>query len=152
MYTSVLEKILTSLAEITEFKTTDAWMGDVSDLLQKVQKLPSAHVMLSVGEFDEPLTLRGELNPSETTWSIVVICENLRDRKTGLVESLALIEALLNYAEPAKNQPPFPPGTPLGLTRLDTGYGRLWPTVVQFLGTEKGKAAYGVKFYNKKGH
>jgi hypothetical protein len=152
MFTSVLEKILTALAEISEFKTTDAWMGDVADLLQKVQKLPSAHVMLSVGEFDEPLTLRGELNPSETTWSIVVLCENLRDRKTGLVESLALIEALLAYAEPAKNQPPFPAGTKLGLTRLDTGYGRLWPSTVQFLGAEGSKAAYGIKFYNKKGH
>lgn len=152
MFSTVLEKILTALAEITDFKTTNAWMGDVDELMKQVQKLPSAHVMLSVGEFDEPLTVRGELNPSETTWSIVVIGENLRDRKTGLIESLVLIEALLAYAEPAKNQPPFPAGTKLGLTRLDTGYGRLWPSVVQFLGAEGGKAAYGVKFYNKKGH
>lgn len=157
MFTTPLEKILEALGKIKTngspvFKTIDAWTGDVKDLLDKVQKFPSAHVLLSVGEFDEPKTLRGEVAPAETTWSIVILSENRSDRKTGFVESLGLIEALLNFAEPAPGQPPFAPDYQTGLVRLNTSQGRLWPAVVQFLAAEGGKSAYGIKFYNKKGY
>jgi len=133
MFTTPLENILIALAAIPNFKTVDAWMGDVKELLDKVQKLPSAHVLMSGADFDPPATIGATAAPSETTWSIVIISESLRDRKTGLVESLVLIEALIAAA-------------PAGLTRLNTGFGYLWPASAQFLGADGGKSAYGIKF------
>lgn len=140
MFTTPLEQILAALKGIPAFKTVDAWMGDVDDLMEQVQKLPSAHLLMSAAEFDPPATIGAVAAPSETTWSIIVISEQLRDRKTGLVESLVLIESLLAPAVPQA------PGDVRGLTRLKTSSGHLWPDVVQFLGAKGGKSAYGLKF------
>lgn len=139
MFVTVQDKIVAALKTITDFKTVGVWDGDIEDLLKNVTKLPSAHVLLSVAEFDEPKTVRGESVPADMTWTVIVMSQNLRDRGAGAIDSLSLIQKLV-VLEPA------------GLTRLDTGHGRLWPAVVQFIAAENGKTAYGVKFYNKKGH
>lgn len=150
MFVPVIEKILPALEKVPGYQTTGCWEGDVKQLLESAHKLPSAHVMLTLGEFDLTETLGGKSRPpSDLTWTVISITENRKDLKTGYLASLGLIDALLEFNELPANMPqPVKPG----LTRLDTGYGRLWPAVVQFMGSENGKTVYGIKFYNKKGH
>lgn len=136
MLTAIQEKIVAGLEAISVFKTAGVWQGDVKELLDTVHKLPSAHVMLSTGEFDQPRIIGGKITQKDITWSIIVLSESVRDRKSGAVGSLTLLDALL---VDAREDIP-------GLSGLDTGYGRLWPTDVAFLGSEGGKAAYGMKF------
>lgn len=150
MFVPTLETILTALAAIqlngvAAFKTVGPWQGDTKDLLDMVQKLPSAHVLLSVGDFDESNTIGGKTVPFALTWSVIVLTENLKDRATAARETLSLLQLLVNPAQP--DTPDVSPG----LTRLNTGYGPLWPVTVQLLGTDGGKTAYGFKFTHEKG-
>lgn len=151
MFTTVMQQIITALEGMKTdgtpvFRLVDVWQGDVDELMKSAQKLPSVHVIFSMAEYGESQTTRGsDLPPSETTWSLVLIAQNLRDRKSGAVESLVLIERLLQMHNPAT------PATG-GLTGLKTSRGRLWPAVIQLLGQENGKAAYGIKFFNRKGY
>lgn len=141
MFIAILEKILTALGGIPDFLTVDVWQGDVKDLLDTVQKLPSAHVLFSGGEFDTDPTIGGSTPPHDLTWSIVVLAENRRDRQSGARDTLKLLNTLINPAAPPAGSDITP-----GLTRLNTGYGLLWPDTVQFLASENGKTAYGFKF------
>jgi hypothetical protein len=145
MFTAPLEKILAALEEMKVYRTIDVWDGDVADLMNKVQQFPSAHVLLSVGEFDPTTTIGGATCPQELTWSIVVMVENRATRAAGARQALTILEQMLNPATPPS------PESPPGLVRLNTGAGLLWPAVLQFLGSEGGKVMYGFKFNHEKG-
>lgn len=132
-FITVLNTIIQALEEISEFKMADIWQGDVEDLLKNVQKLPSAHAILSTVDFDESRTLRADFAPAEMLWSVVIMSQNLRDRKSGALDSLTLIGLVLNK-----------------LTRLNTGSGYLWPVKLQLIAAENGKTAYGFHFRVKK--
>lgn len=133
MFATVQTSLVDALGELGAIKTTGVWQGDVEDLLKNVHKLPSAHVVLSAAEFDAPAVIGATAAPAEMLWSVILISQNLRDAASGAADSLALIEAVL-----AK------------LTRLNTGFGWLWPLRVQILGAENGKAAYGFHFSVRK--
>jgi hypothetical protein len=146
MFNPILDTILAQLALNLAFKTVDVWQGDVKDLLDTVQKTPSAHVLLSGGDFDEATTIGGTSTPYELTWSVVILTENRRDRAAAARDTLTLLQDIINPAVPEAGS-----GLTPGLTRLNTGYGLLWPATLQFLGTEQGKTAYGFKFTMEKG-
>lgn len=131
MLVEIQDTITAALEGLPELKTTGIWQGDVEDLLKSAHKLPSAHVILSGAEFGGPenTTIGATVAPAEMLWSVVIISQNLRDRKSGAVDSLGLIELVLAR-----------------LTRLDTGHGWLWPAQVQLIGAESGKSAYGFHF------
>ncbi|NVO00034.1 MAG: hypothetical protein HXX17_11965 [Geobacteraceae bacterium] len=146
MFIAILEKILTTLTGISDFKTVDIWQGDVKELLDTVQKFPSAHVLFSGGDFDPARAMGSSSFPQDLTWTVIVITENRRDRSSGARDTLKLLATVINPAVPTD-----PAVTP-GLTRLNTGYGLLWPATVQFLACENGKTAYGFKFSVKYNH
>lgn len=137
MFLSQLEIILTALGNIPDLKTVDVWQGEIKDLLEQVQKLPSAWTLFSAAEFESSTIIGSTEMPSDFTWSVIVITENRKDRSTAARETLALLEKMI---KPATDPEP-------GLTRLPiTGGNYLWPTEVKLLGSENGKTAYGVKF------
>lgn len=136
--------ILSALEQIADFRTVDVWQGDMEDLLKNAQKLPSAHVIFSAAEFGGPTTIGARVAPADMVWSVIVMSQNLRDRKSGALDSLSLLAKVLASATPAE------PTEPKGLTRLNTGHGWLWPVKVQFIGAENGKSAYGIHFEVRK--
>jgi hypothetical protein len=146
MFLPIIEKIEQRLTDMGIFRTVGIWQGDVKDLLENMHQLPSVHILFSVAEFDESRTIRGELPPHEDTWTLLVMTEDRSNRKAGALQSLGLLGKLVALHEPDSE---IDKG---GLTRFDVGQGRLWPAIIQLLGTKDAKAVYGVKFYNKKGH
>ena len=127
------------------FRTVDVWDGDVADLMNKVQQFPSAHLLLSIGEFDSATTIGGTNPPQELTWSIIIMVENRANRAAGARAALAILDQVIKPALPADR------ADPKGLSRLNTGAGLLWPVIVQFIGSEQGKIMYGFKFTHEKG-
>jgi len=129
MFVEVQTIIENALREIAEFKTVDVWQGEVEDLLKQTTKLPSCHCIFSTSEFSEPRVIGALVAPAGMVWSVVLMSQNLRDRKSGSLDSLALIELVLNK-----------------LTRLNTGFGWLQPLRVQLIAAVDGKVAYGFHF------
>ena len=131
MLVEIQDKITAALEELSEFKTTGVWQGEVDELLKNPHNLPSAHVVFSSAEFDGPeeTTIGAATASADMLWSVIIINQNLRDREASAKDSLALIELVL-----------------AGLPRLDTGHGWLWPVRAQLIGVENGKSSYGLHF------
>ena len=129
MLVEIQNKFIQALEESGGFKTVDGWQGDVEELLRNPQKLPSAHVIFGDSEFRAAQTIGSAVAPTDMVWSVILMSKNVRDRKSGAVESYQLIETVL-----AK------------LTKLNTGYGFVWPGKVVLISVERGVAAYGFHF------
>ena len=143
MFVTVLNKTVAGLEAIPDFKTVDIWQGEIKELLETPTKLPAAFVIFGRSDFGLPATIGATVAPADMLWPVIVMSQNLRDRKSGAVESLGL---LMKVVAPANVPPPQTPG----LTRLDTGYGYLWTDSVELISVAKGVAAYGFKFFVRK--
>jgi len=134
MLCDVQTKIIDALeASGAPFRTVDVFQGVPEDLGKIVHALPSAHVLVDRIQFLRGQDLRQASLPAQMLWTVIIMSENVRDQKSGATQSLKLIMQTIKL-----------------LTRLDTGYGLLWPTGADLIFAEKGKAAYGVDFIVKK--
>lgn len=111
------------------FNQVGIWLGDIPSLIAVTKGVPSAWVLLSIIDFEEPHVIGAKAARSDTDWSIIAF-EYVSREFAGDIAVYHAIETSV-----------------AALTNMPVGNKRLWPVTARLLGDVKNAVCcYGMQF------
>lgn len=127
MINEISEAILARLREVNGVKTVGAWTGELKDILEKTQLMPSLHALYAGAKFDQT---GGQSYEIEMNWTVLCAVRNTRGRMDAATACYALVDIVRARLA----------GSDCG------GYGILWPVAEELILAEEGFILYGLDY------